>query len=104
MTINDNSLNLATYLYDNILDTAFSIKYALINRLNRLRVDCDTRLLARERQAVKYLCHLAHVMLESNTNEKIHVFVDSQFSLQRCRSTLDSLFAGLFISRRYCNI
>jgi len=74
-------------------DTSFSIKLALINRLNRMRVDIRSRLLTRERPLVEFIVLTASLLVDDEF-ERIHVFIDDKYNVTKWNRLCDDILAG----------
>lgn len=55
-----------------------------MNRLSRLRIDFDTKLLAKERYALRWLFAFAQQMLDNDFYRNIHIFVDMRHDISKC--------------------
>ena len=74
-------------------DASFSIKLALINRLNRMRVDIRSRLLTRERPLVEFIV-LTACMLVDDEFERIHIFIDDKYNVTKWNRLCDEILGG----------
>ena len=64
----------------------FSVRYALMNNVVRLRVDYSLSLFEKERYELRWLLIMAGMMIDDDFNKNVHVFVDHKFDLQYVES------------------
>ncbi|KAJ1425306.1 hypothetical protein B484DRAFT_91298 [Ochromonadaceae sp. CCMP2298] len=63
-------------------DATFSVKVALISRINRMRIDVRSRLLSKERFAIRWVIHTA-LRLRDDEFRRIHVFIDAKYDPEK---------------------
>ena len=67
-------------------DVAFTTKIALVNRLQRIRVDVRMRLTNRDRYMLKWLILTSVNLLDDNEAESnVHIFIDKSCDVIRCQ-------------------
>lgn len=73
-------------------DASFSVQLALINRVNRMRVDIRSKLLSRQKFEMEWLLLTARYLITQEFTA-IHIFIDRKYDILRCHSLWKDLSA-----------
>lgn len=71
-------------------DTTFSVKVALINRISRMRIDIQSRMLLKERYMIEYVILLGN-LLSDDEFKQIHIFIDDKYNIQKWKDVYDDM-------------
>ena len=71
-------------------DASYSIKIGLVSNINRMRIDLRSRLIVKDRFAIKWLLLLVQRMIDDDIN-KIHILIDAKYDLDYSRSLLSEM-------------